>query len=63
MSGTTLVSVCVRGTKLILTNVGDSRATLGRRRLRSEGGSANDGGGPLVAQALTEDHKPDIPAE
>ncbi|CAM9407358.1 unnamed protein product [Ectocarpus sp. 12 AP-2014] len=63
MSGTTLVSVCVRGTKLILTNVGDSRATLGRRRLRGEGGSANDGGGSLVAQALTEDHKPDIPAE
>eukprot|EP00752_Nemacystus_decipiens_P018531 g16614.t1 len=68
MSGTTLVSVCVRGNRLVLTNVGDSRATLGRRRragaTEREGG---DGGGagcsPLVAQALTEDHKPDIPVE
>lgn len=63
LSGTTLVSVCVRGNKLVLTNVGDSRATLGRRRQAAAGATGEGGGCSLVAQALTEDHKPDIPVE
>ncbi|CAM9873168.1 unnamed protein product [Pylaiella littoralis] len=64
-SGTTLVSVCVRGTKLVLTNVGDSRATLGRRHtVMGEGGEQQGKTGcSLIAQALTVDHKPDIPEE
>lgn len=70
-SGTTLVSVCIRGTQLLLTNVGDSRITLGRRLVPGENGFVGGehaawramGRGPLVAQPLTEDHKPDTPAE
>lgn len=70
-SGTTLVSVCIRGTQLLLTNVGDSRITLGRRLVPGEIGLAGGehaawrggGRGPLVAQPLTEDHKPDTPTE
>lgn len=70
-SGTTLVSVCIRGTRLVLTNVGDSRITLGRRHSslsrHGERGTGKGGGpwgrGTIVAQPLTEDHKPDTPTE
>jgi len=52
-SGTTFTCCLIRGNTCICANIGDSRSTIGYR---------NDSGG-ITAVALTEDHKPDLPAE
>lgn len=66
-SGTTLVSACIRGTRLVITNVGDSRIVLGKRKVGDEKlgfeGGREASWGKFVAQPLTEDHKPDNPEE
>ena len=52
-SGTTFVVGLVRGDRLIVGNIGDSRLTLG----------SVDATGKLVARNISIDHKPDLPAE
>jgi len=51
-SGSTLVSVFLRGSSLWCANVGDSRAIVGRRK-----------GNNWVSVKLSDDHKPDRPDE
>jgi serine/threonine protein phosphatase PrpC len=53
LSGTTAVVTVMRGSRLYIANVGDSRAVLARRLPN----------GKVVAVDLTEDQKPDTPAE
>lgn len=53
-SGTTAVTVLMRGRTLHVANAGDSRAVVGRLDVD---------GARMSAIPLTEDHKPDIPAE
>ena len=53
-SSSTAAAVLVAGTCLIVAHIGDSRVVLGKESFR---------GGPLSAEVLTEDHKPDMPAE
>lgn len=53
LSGTTAVVTLMLGNTLWVANAGDSRAVLASR----------GAGGQLVATALTEDQKPDTPAE
>lgn len=53
-SGTTYTSCVIRNGRLYTANIGDSRVTLG---------SIDPETGKLVAKALTDDHKPDLPAE
>lgn len=51
-SGSTAVTVLIRGNMAIGVNAGDSRAIVGRKSL-----------GSWTAEALSEDHKPDIQSE
>ena len=51
-SGTTFVATVVRGDMLWCANCGDSRLIVGVQE-----------GGALVAKDVSEDHKPDAPAE
>ena len=53
MSGTTLCLAIVRGHRLLVANVGDSRAILGTRNESNE----------IKTERLTIDHKPDVPSE
>jgi serine/threonine protein phosphatase PrpC len=53
VSGTTGITTLVRGPKLYVANVGDSRAVLGRQRAD----------GTTIALDLSSDHKPDRPDE
>ncbi|CAM9558556.1 unnamed protein product [Phaeothamnion confervicola] len=53
-SGSTLVAAAVRGNSITIANVGDSRITLGIRDAAS---------GAVRTEALSFDHKPDLPAE
>lgn len=52
-SGTTFTCAVIRNNLCTLANIGDSRSSLGFR---------NAAGG-VTAVALTDDHKPDLPAE
>jgi serine/threonine protein phosphatase PrpC len=52
-SGTTFTACVIRGNTALCCNIGDSRTTIGYRK----------GSGSIVAQNLTEDHKPDLPDE
>lgn len=52
-SGTTFTCAVIRNNKIVLCNIGDSRTSLAYR--------GKSGG--VVAEALTVDHKPDLPAE
>lgn len=52
-SGSTYVFACLRGGSLLVANVGDSRVTLGVERAD----------GRVVAEAVSVDHKPELPAE
>lgn len=52
-SGTTFTCAVIRENQCTLCNIGDSRSTIGYR---------NSTGG-ITAEALTIDHKPDLPAE
>ena len=56
-SGTTGVVGILRGSALHVCNIGDSRVILGCREPAAAPGAA------LRAQALTQDHKPDLPGE
>lgn len=72
-SGCTCVAVYVRGTKLYVANVGDSRAVMAYKTLPNtntvgdSSSSINSSSGsvelPLVAKDLSRDHKPDDPIE
>ena len=53
-SGTTAVGVLMRGGEVVVANAGDSRAVIGR---------ISEDGSQIRAIALTDDHKPDNPAE
>ena len=53
LSGSTAVSVLLRGDLVLCANAGDSRAVIGRHR----------GNDTWVAIPLSKDHKPDDPAE
>jgi serine/threonine protein phosphatase PrpC len=53
-SGSTCVSVLTYGKKIFIANVGDSRAIIAR---------APNGVNEITADPLTNDHKPDDPAE
>ena len=55
-SGTTLTMIIVRGMKVTVVNVGDSRAIAGVQ-LMSQAGS------PIKVMPLSVDHKPELPAE
>jgi serine/threonine protein phosphatase PrpC len=55
LSGTTFVMGILRGDKLIVANIGDSRIIAGLRSV--------DGSGKTVAKGWSEDHKPDSPGE
>ena len=72
MSGTTGVVGCLRGRDLYVANIGDSRAIIGSvGGARSGGGSGGGAGGDARGDAgrdvrgypVSEDHKPDAPAE
>jgi serine/threonine protein phosphatase PrpC len=52
-SGTTFTCCVIRGNRCLCANIGDSRSTIGFR---------NESGG-ITGIALTQDHKPDLPAE
>eukprot|EP00753_Platysulcus_tardus_P003910 PLAT12502.26.p1 GENE.PLAT12502.26~~PLAT12502.26.p1 ORF type:complete len:449 (+),score=214.05 PLAT12502.26:65-1411(+) len=52
VSGSTSVTIFLKGSRLWCCNVGDSRAVLGRMAA-----------GSLAAAALSRDHKPDLPEE
>ncbi|CAE8623026.1 unnamed protein product [Polarella glacialis] len=56
LSGTTATLALLHDKLLYVAHVGDSRAVLARRTPSSQGGL---GGGALVAEDLTIDHKPD----
>lgn len=51
-SGTTFTAVVIRGNRALCCNIGDSRTTIAFRA-----------GAGVTAQALTDDHKPDLPLE
>lgn len=53
-SGTTFTCAVIRGNKCTLANIGDSRTSLAFRSKDSDA---------IIAVGLTEDHKPDLPAE
>lgn len=55
-SGTTLTMIIVRGMKVTVVNIGDSRAIAGVQ-LMSQAGS------PIKVMPLSVDHKPELPAE
>ena len=59
LSGTTGVIAVVRGTKLFVANVGDSRAVFG---MSDENADASQSG-KYIARDATIDHKPDHPEE
>jgi len=52
-SGTTFTCAVIRGNTMVTGNVGDSRSTIGYR---------NSSGG-ITGIAISQDHKPDLPAE
>ena len=52
-SGTTCVGVYIKGSKMFVANVGDSRAVM----------AVDSGNGVLKARDLSKDHKPDDPIE
>ena len=52
-SGTTFTCAVIRENKCTLGNVGDSRTSLAYR----------NAAGTITAVGLTDDHKPDLPAE
>mmetsp|Transcript_3824 Transcript_3824/g.5243 ORF Transcript_3824/g.5243 Transcript_3824/m.5243 type:complete len:309 (-) Transcript_3824:237-1163(-) len=54
-SGTTLVLAALRGSQLVVANVGDSRALLVRQ--------GSEEGGELHCEQVTTDHKPSLPEE
>lgn len=58
-SGCTCVTVYVKGSKMYVANVGDSRAVMAKKS-HSPTESQETG---LIAKALTRDHKPDDPDE
>jgi len=60
-SGSTCVSVLIVGNKVFCANVGDSRATLARRKEITTGGQA--GQFKMVGIPLNRDHKADEPDE
>ncbi|CAM9840851.1 unnamed protein product, partial [Ectocarpus fasciculatus] len=53
-SGTTFTCSVIRGNTCTCGNIGDSRSTVAFR---------TSSGGPVVAENITVDHKPDLPAE
>ena len=59
-SGTTAVLAALRGTKLLVANVGDSRALLAKRCDEEERKVV---GRPLKCEQLTTDHKASLPEE
>lgn len=52
-SGTTFTCAVIRNNKIVLCNIGDSRTSIAYRGKN----------GAVVADSLTIDHKPDLPAE
>jgi serine/threonine protein phosphatase PrpC len=52
-SGTTFTCAVIRNNKIVLCNIGDSRTSIAYRGKN----------GSIVADSLTIDHKPDLPAE
>jgi hypothetical protein len=62
-SGSTCVSVLIVGNKVFCANVGDSRATLARRKEITSGGSAAGQNYKMVGIPLNRDHKADEPDE
>lgn len=64
-AGTTACVALLRGKKLILSNAGDSRAVLARRRRGMGENAGNDNDGPNFWKALelTQDQNPDLPEE
>jgi len=58
-SGTTLVLAALRGTFLVVANVGDSRAVLVRQKREGD----VDVDGELYCEQITTDHKPSLPEE
>lgn len=62
-SGTTFVCVLIRENEMWSANVGDSRATGGVRLGSSEADAAKGPEGSIYFQTITEDQKPDTPAE
>jgi len=61
-SGCTCVAVYVRGTKLYVANVGDSRAVMAYKPL-SKADDNSSVESPFLAKNLSRDHKPDDPIE
>ena len=55
LSGSTLTTLFIQKNKLYICNVGDSRTVLAKKN--------SDSFGPLIAVPLSEDHKPESPAE
>ncbi len=53
-SGTTFTAVVIRGNMCLCCNIGDSRTTIAYRA---------PAGNAVIAQNLTNDHKPDLPVE
>lgn len=62
-SGSTCVSVLIVGNKVFCANVGDSRATLARRKEITSGGAAPGQNYKMVGIPLNRDHKADEPDE
>jgi len=62
-SGSTCVSVLIVGNKVFCANVGDSRATLARRKEITAGGAAPGQNYKMVGIPLNRDHKADEPDE
>ena len=54
LSGTTAIIGIIEGSRLLCYNVGDSRLIIGRQSAET---------GMLVAEDVSNDHKPDDPAE
>jgi len=59
-AGTTACVALLRDKKLVLSNAGDSRAVIARKKLED---GKDDGGNSWEVIELTEDQNPDLPAE
>ena len=62
-SGSTCVSVLIVGNKVFCANVGDSRATLARRKELPNGTGPNGANFKMQGIPLNRDHKADEPDE
>ena len=62
-SGSTCVSVLIVGNKVFCANVGDSRATLARRKELNNGSGPNGANFKMMGIPLNRDHKADEPDE